>query len=550
MPSTKPRGRSQVDAREPSASIYWRNGRAWGNFRAWAAWGGGRETLVAAGETYATSNSNTAALVFAERLAELRALREIHPDGLEHTDLDRIPAYVGYHVSMMEEVKGRKPPTKQYVENTEVRLTHAAIFFAKKGVSKLRDIRAEHVHDFMVHLQTHTVRGKTLSDTTQRQYMDALGHMLQRALSEGRLQRNWVREKVDLPTPNESPTELLELGECALLLETARRLFPPSERGRPIYALLGFLLLTGCIESEREGVELIDIRMPGDPDFPKGLVIIRPNASRERLKTPYRNRLIPMHAQLAEILDEYFTGANSPPGPLLFPDLRFDGSTPLGDWRKTLDQIARAAGLPEGSVRTRRFRVAYATHRLSTLDELGQPMTAWKLRGELGHGTEQMIERRYGRYAKFRSRRPVLEFRWDEWSGRYRDQLARGLAGFISEPQSRALAVLAQNPGGLSSIEWQTALASNPGTFFPQRRRLVQLGLATTNEAGRGARYQLTDDGTAVVHFLAGRPRGANEGASGGPPAAEALRLVTARPVGARKGRLTQTVGTTRQNAG
>lgn len=505
MPSTRTRGRSQSeDAREPHAVIYWRKGRAWGDFRAWAAWGGGREALVARGETYATSSRHTATLIFAERLAELRDLRELHPKGLEHTDLDRIPAYVGYHVAMMEEVKGRKPPTKQYVENTQVRLSHAAVFLAKRGVTKLREIKAEHVHDFMVHLQTHTVRGKTLTDTTQRQYMDALGHMLQRALSEGRIQRNWVREKVDLPTPNESPTELLEVGECALLLEVARRLFPPSQRGRPIYALLGFLLLTGCIESEREGVELIDIRMPGDPDFPRGLVMIRPNASRERLKTPYRNRFIPMHTQLAEILQEYLTGPNAPPGPLLFPDLRYDGSVPLGDWRKTLDQIARAAGFPDGSIRTRRFRVAYATHRLCTLDELGQPMTAWKLRGEMGHGTEQMIERRYGRYAKFRSQRPVLEFRWDEWSARYRDQFARGLAEFVSEPLRRALEVLAQNPDGLSSIDWQTALASNPGTFFPQRNRLIQYGLAATSDTGRGARYRLTADGTAVVQILSG----------------------------------------------
>jgi hypothetical protein len=250
------------------------------------------------------------------------------------------------------------------------------------------------------------------------------------------------------------------------------------------------------------GVELTDVRLPGDPDFPNGLVMIQPNATRKRLKTVHRKRLIPMHPQLAEILEEYLAGPNAPPGPLLFPEPNSDGSLPLGDWRKTLDQIAALGGFPAGSVRTRRFRVAYASHRLCTLDELGQPMTAWKLRGEMGHGTEQMIERRYGRYAKFHKRRPVLEYRWCEWSDRYGEQFARGIAQCLSPSLRRALDVLAGRPDGLSSIDWQTALDSNPGTFFPQRRRLVQLGLVATSEVGRGARFRLTPDGVAVIDVL------------------------------------------------
>jgi hypothetical protein len=121
----------------------------------------------------------------------------------------------------------------------------------------------------------------------------------------------------------------------------------------------------------------------------------------------------------------------------------------------------------------------------------------------MGHGTEQMIERRYGRYAKFRSKRPVLEFRRAEWSSRYRDQLDRGMAETLSEPLRRALELLSQNSDGLSSIQWQTALALNPGTFFPQRYRLQQLGLVATEEQGRAARFRVTVDGAAVVRVLA-----------------------------------------------
>jgi integrase len=495
------RGRPRRDenGRDPRAGIEWRSGRAYGAFRAWARWGGGREPLVPEGERFATRDPNMAAILFAERLEVLRELRGLHPNGLPSGDLDRIPPYVGYHVEALANVEGRNPPTEEYVDNVAVRLTHAALYFAGRGIMLLREITAAHVHEYMVSLRTHTVRGRTLTRATQRQYMDALGHLLQRAVSEGRITRNWVREKIDLPTPDASTTELLEPGECALLLEAAHRLFPPREPGRPVFALLGFLLLTGCIESERAGVELIDVRLPGDPEFPSGLVMIRPNASRRRLKTLHRNRLVPMHPQLAEILAEYLDGPNAPPGPLLFPEPGSNGAVPIADWRKTLDRIAKAAGFPKGTVRTRRFRVSYATHRLCTVDEQGQPMTAWKLKGEMGHGTEQMIERRYGRHARYRAKRPVLEYRWEEWSSRYREQLAAGLADTITEGERRGLAVLGAAGAGLTSRAWQAALSSHPGTFFHQRKALVQLGLVGADTVGCGSRYSLTEDGAAVL---------------------------------------------------
>jgi hypothetical protein len=147
-------------------------------------------------------------------------------------------------------------------------------------------------------------------------------------------------------------------------------------------------------------------------------------------------------------------------------------------------------------------------------------MTAWKLKGEMGHGTEQMIERRYGRHAKHKAKRPVLEFRWQEWRDRtpvvkeknrspysisYGDQLAAGLASVLSPAQQRALGVLAESRDGLTSLEWQTALSSNPGTFFPQRHRLVQLELVTNGGGGRGSKFQVTQDGAAVLRAIESR---------------------------------------------
>ena len=47
------------------------------------------------------------------------------------------------------------------------------------------------------------------------------------------------------------------------------------------------------------------------------------------------------------------------------------------------------------------------------------------------------------------------------------------------------------------------ALHMSPGTFYPARARLVQLELAVCPGEGRGARWELTEDGRATVDALA-----------------------------------------------
>jgi site-specific recombinase XerD len=284
--------------------------RAYGDFRAWTMWGGRRQPLVRDGDRFGTRCEETAALLFDRRLQELRELRRTYPDGVPRAELDRIAPYATYHVDTLEKAPGRRKLTAAYLSNTRHRLAEATRFLSKRGVVYLRQISARNVQAYLEHLRTlilngHTHRGKHLSPATQRQYIDSLGHMLQRAFSEDRIARNWVRERIDLPMPGPSTTELLELGDCALLLESARRLFPPDQPGTPVYPLLAFLLFTGCIESERAGVELRDIRLPGDRVYPQGVVIIRPNPARSHLKTLHRERVIPMQPQLAEILAEY-----------------------------------------------------------------------------------------------------------------------------------------------------------------------------------------------------------------------------------------------------
>ena len=217
------RGRPRKEERgqEPRASMVWRSNRAYGEFRAWSAWGGRREPLIADGEKFGTTEPNTAAILFINRLQELRALRRTHPKGIQQEDLNRISSYISYHVGALKRNDGRRKSRARYIENVHFRLNQAAAFFASRGVTRLQQITSNEIEAYIFHLQAfvppgpRSVKGEQLSPTTQRQYIDVLGHMLQRAFSEGRVVRNWVRGRIDLPSPGPSPLELLELGECA-----------------------------------------------------------------------------------------------------------------------------------------------------------------------------------------------------------------------------------------------------------------------------------------------------------------------------------------------
>jgi integrase len=519
-------GRPAPDAaQEPRARLYWKDGRAYIDARAWATWGGKLEALVVPGERGATRDAVQGAILFAQRLAQLRALCAAHPAGLPQSaeesqsaveesaeELDRIATFAGWYLAEKERRAGRKRVTRRHLDEQRRKLAHAARFFAKKrGKEHLRELEAADIREYMKELRTvlpprkHRrvggCRGDVLSSTTQRRYLDTLGELLQAAVAEGRISTNWVNERTDLPAVDPSPTKHLELWEAALLLEAARRLYPARRKSPPIYPLLAFYLLTGVIESEREGVTVPDVRFPGDPEFPKGAIIIRPNAAvrgedtRDRLKTEYRERIIPLHPQLAEILGEYLSGPSAPPGPLLFPAYGSDGTVPVGDWRKQLDRIAVYCGYQPGEIRTRRLRVTYCSHRAYTVDEHGQPMTAVKLQAEMGHGSFQMIERRYFRHTRLRAARPHLEYRWSDWSGKYGDRLGQGARGIHEDLSPKLRAVLALLPSeGLSAKEWEVASGLPVGTFYYCRDVLVERGYVRRFGAGRGAPFRRVEE--------------------------------------------------------
>lgn len=503
-------------ATEPHARLYWKDGRAYIDARAWAAWGGKMEALVVPGERGATRDSVQGAILYAQRLTQLRELRTQHPDGLprpepepvvpapaqEEENLNRIATFAGWYLTEKEDRPGRKKVTKAHLRQQASRLGHAARFFQKeRGKELLRELDPSDIREYMKELRTNPPErlqpgGKrgVLSSTTQRRYLDTLGELLQSAVAEGLITTNWVNERTDLPAVDPSPTKHLELWEAALLLEGARVLYPPHKRGDPIYPLLAFYLLTGVIESERAGVRTVDVRLPGDAEFPGGAIIIVPNASvrseetKDRLKSEFRERVIPLHAQLAEILTEYLNGPNAPAGPLLFPAQGSDGSVPIGDWRTHLDNVGVYCGYAEGEIRTRRLRVTYCSHRAYTLDEHGHSMTAVKLQAEMGHGSFQMIERRYFRHTRLRAPLPQLEYRWVDWSEKYGERLGQGRRRAALTPKLHA--VLSLLPaGGLPAKAWEVASGLPVSTFYYCRDRLVEEGYVRREGSGRGSPF-------------------------------------------------------------
>lgn len=172
---------------------------------AWAKWGGRRhEPLVAAGEVAATKDPNKAALLFAERLAELRGRREMAKGGLPAAALDAPPpvgAFIRFHLAAKEDVTGRRRPSPAEIGLQRMRLLYAAKFLRTRGIRDLRQLDHGAVQAYMEHLQTspgvgrlsgrgRRSRGLVIDPATQRKYLDALGTMLKRALSKGIIQKN------------------------------------------------------------------------------------------------------------------------------------------------------------------------------------------------------------------------------------------------------------------------------------------------------------------------------------------------------------------------
>jgi integrase len=138
---------------------------------------------------------------------------------------------------------------------------------------------------------------------------------------------------------------------------------------------------------------------------------------RGRLKTKKSSRTVPLWPQLAEILTPLLDQRAIEGGQLLFRSPHVaDREAPITDLRDLLDRVGRRAGWQDGEVRTRPFRVTYATagSRPSTMALRCRP-GPWRRSSGLP-GQEDM----YGRIGEVRHRADVVEYRVEqhfEWQG-------------------------------------------------------------------------------------------------------------------------------------
>lgn len=96
--------------RRRTSRIYWKDGKAYADFRDYAAWGGHLEALKVPGTRSATTDADEAMRICAGRLEELQAAKRANPSGTPETQadpLERIAPFAGYHLSRLEQRKKR-----------------------------------------------------------------------------------------------------------------------------------------------------------------------------------------------------------------------------------------------------------------------------------------------------------------------------------------------------------------------------------------------------------------------------------------------------------
>lgn len=408
--------------RRKSNRVYWRSGRAWGDFRDHADCGGRLEALTAPGERLATRDPDVAQALAAARLRELDAMR--HGRALHgRAQGTALAAYAAEH--LVKKAKAAKV-TRDWLTMAELFLQRAVDFFGSDR--DLESITVEDVQGWVTHLSTTRyvprkakpdAKGRSLSSGTVRHALNALSNLYRRAQSEGKVPPGFspVAAMMEKPSGVKREAKWLEVPDAALLLEAARTLPADPSRGDALtaetaHAIIGTFLLTGGRSAEVLGLEVDDI------SFDRQTVTFRPNEWR-RLKTLTSARVVPLWPQLAEILRP-FAGHG---GDLLFPSYITGKESMLTDWRGTLDRVAMRAGWKDGEIRSKMFRHTYCSARLQTLDG-GAPVSPFTVSRELGHGSGAMVEQVYSHLGTMRHRTEVVEYRVEQHQGKLADRLA------------------------------------------------------------------------------------------------------------------------------
>ena len=417
--------------RRRESRIYWRNQggerRAYADFRDFHDVGGRREALVAPGDNAATTDHRQAESLMASRLEELKSLRQ--GKHVERHEPMALAELVRLHLIT---TKDEGEVTDDWIEATEKFLRRAVEFFG--GDRQVTSIRPKDVKDFRRHLKkVVTNRGTPLSEGSIRHHLNVLSRLFRRGreLEVVPLGFNPVAELLEKPKKGDYEAACLEVHDAALFLEAARSLPPPVNNPHALsttyaHALVATYLLTGGRHDEVLGLELDDV------SFDRHRITFRPNRWR-RLKNKQSRRSVTLWPQLEAVLREYVFGSRVLlPGTLLFPSFETGQEAMITDVRKLLDRIAVRAGFVtplidpktgrqqrkasgeamwEGTtIRTKIFRHTYCSARLQTLDG-GEPVSTYTVRCEMGHGSDDMVNKVYGHLGDVRHRSEVVEYR-------------------------------------------------------------------------------------------------------------------------------------------
>lgn len=386
---------------DPKSRIYWRNGRAWADFRDYADVGGKREPLRADGERLATKDPDIATALLARRLEELEQRRR----GRTFLGIDRQATFGAFVVQHLEQ-KAKAGVVEDKQLALSQRHLDAAIEFFGQG-RDLASISVRDVRDYLAYLSKRKgSSGRPLASNTLRNYLFSLSNLFRRAASEGYIPpgQNPVAALMDKPRQTRDEASWLEAHDATLFLEAARLYQPVREDlATPgLYPLIATFLLTGGRRAEVTGLLVEDV------SFDRKTVTFRPNEYR-RLKSKTSRRVVPLWPQLEGILREYVFGGSGPRGRLLFPRNEKGPEQPVGDLRKAFDAVAKLAGLGDTKVRPHMLRHTYTAARLQTLDN-GAPVAIWTVARELGHSSTELVERIYGHLGTVRHRSEVVEY--------------------------------------------------------------------------------------------------------------------------------------------
>ena len=398
-----------------TSRVYWRQTgnarRAYGDFR---DLGGGRERLIAPGETQATTDPDVADQLVAARVRQLEAQRRDRAV-LGVKEVRTLLEYASHHLAEKAET-GKV--TAAWLEESERRLREAVDFFGAER--DLRSITPADVKLWIRHLrQKPGRRGGRLSEGSLKHFLNALSNLYQRASEDEAVPAGYnpVRSLADKPAPHREEARFLTVPEVALLLESARTYTPkrPDLALPHGYALLATLFLTGMRWSEAAGLMASDVSMD------RGTVTVRENAFR-RLKTKGSRRVVPLWDQLREILQGHI-GAR-PPSRLLFPAFVDGKEQMVTDIRRYLDAVAMRAGWQKGEIRTRVARHSYTLARLQTTEN-GAPVSPYTVAREMGWRSLEMIFETYGHLGTVGERKPFVEYRVEQWQPEIAERLER-----------------------------------------------------------------------------------------------------------------------------